>query len=172
MGSFYVNVTLLDVSVDSVQAAWPGPAFACADGSDVLLFAEADDQQEVLSAGPLSGQLGCVAVAFGVHDDDLCFFEVHRDGGQLVAGAVPDPAEVFDLPEPSPPSDAAALVAAVGRGDVDALASALDREPLFASDSHESIARALGLPTSGVDFGFRYLAEGEDEWDGPPLVRW
>lgn len=82
MGSFYGNVTLLDVALPAVREACPDPAYAIADGSDVVVYLQGDD------AGPQSGSgfstaLGCIAVSVGVHDDDIFFFEVH-DNGQAV----------------------------------------------------------------------------------------
>lgn len=179
MGSFYVNVTLLGVGLDSVQGAWPGPALAFEEGGDVVLFAEADDEQAVVTAGPLSEALGCVAVGVGVHDDDICFWEVHRNGELVASGAVPDPSEYFDFDEEllgdgggAAAPDADALVAAVGRGDADAVRSALGGDVLFATDRHRELATALGLPAGAVGWGHRYLAGDPAAWTGPPLTRW
>lgn len=188
MGSFYVNVTLLGVGLDAVREAWPGPAFAYEESGDVVLFAEADDEQHVVTAGPLSEMLGCVAVGVGVHDDDICFWNVYRSGELVVSGALPDPVEYFDLDEElvadmselagdvaemvAPPPDAEALVDAIGRGDVAALRAALAGDVVFASDRHRAVVTALGLPPGAVGWGYRYLAQDPDTWTGPPLTRW
>ena len=140
----------------------------------------AQDEQQILTAGPLSGSLGCATFSAGVHDDDIFFFEIHRDGELLVAGAVPDPAEYFDLGdefdddqrEPQPPLDPSAVVGALGRGDVERVRAALSGHVVFASERHRALAEALGLPTEPVGWGYRYLGTEPEAWDGPPLSSW
>jgi hypothetical protein len=169
----------------------PRPAFLFAEADAVVVFAEADDEGAPRSGEALSAALGCIAVSVGVHDDDILFVEVHNKGESIVSGAVPDPAAYFgfdadmlaDLDpamleglEPSPssdaggPPDAAALVAAIGRGDVDAVRGAFEQEFVFATERHDALASALGLPRGAVGWGYRYLSRDDTGYAGPSLV--
>ena len=65
--------------------------------------------------------------------------------------------------------DPAALVAAVGRGDVAAVAAALDVDFVFAEERHAALLGALGLPTGVAGWGYRYLRQDSAEYDGPQL---
>jgi len=191
MGSFYVNVTVLDVGLDAVRTAAPRPSFVGAAGTDPIVYAAADDAGAPVVGAALTDALGCTGISVGVHDDDILFWEVHRAGETIVSGAVPDPAEVFglgdgemaemmemmgDMPdagaaeEPEGSGDLAAdLVAALGRGDVQALGDALAADHTFATDRHVAFVDALGLPRAAVGWGYRYIeaAGGEDELLGP-----
>lgn len=193
MGSSYVNVTLLDAGVDAVRAIAPRPSFVAVSGSDVVVFAAADDVGAPVVGAELARAMGGTGISVGVHDDDILFWEVHRDGGTIAAGAVPDPAAFFGLgademadmvemgelegfddaaaPSAAGSGDAAAdLVAALGRGDLDAVRAALADERTFATDRHAALAAALGLPATAVGWGYRYIeAEGADA-DATPAV--
>jgi hypothetical protein len=192
VGSFYGNVTLLGANLDDVQAASPRPAFLFADGDAVVVFAEVDDEGALRSGADLSAALDCVAVGIGVHDDDILFFEVHDRGEPAHSGCVPDPAAYFGLDadmladlDPSliegmevpgsadtgSPPDAAALVGAVGRGDVEAVRDALERDFVFATERHQALALALALPSGAVGWGYRYLSKDDTGYSGPTLVR-
>ena len=170
MGSFYGNVTLIGVEPDTVEAALDGPAFAYADGDRMVVFAAADDPNPQ-SGARLSGVLDCVAFSVGVHDDDILFFEVHRSGDALMAGAIPDPAEVFDMGEPGDPPEAAELVAVLGQGDLAKTSAALASDFVFASERHTALADALGLPAGAAGWGYRYLDQDGDAYEGPTLRR-
>lgn len=171
MGSFYGNVTVLDVELDAVRGVAGPPAFLCDASGDVVVFSLGDDPMPV-SAGPLSAALHAVAVAAAVHDDDLVLVEVHRDGELVLAGAVPDAAEVFDVDdEPGGAAlDAADLVGAVGRGDVEGVRAVLAADHVFASDAHRQLLVALGLPVCAAGWGYRYLGEDRGAFDGGELV--
>lgn len=183
MGSFYVNVTLVGTDLAAVRAAHDGPALGFEEDGAVVLFAKVDDDQRVVTAGRLSETLGCPALGVGVHDDDILFYEAHRQGELVTAASVPDPAEYFGVePEAlvdvsvdpavalrSAP-DPAALVAALGQGDTDAVAAALEADELFATHRHRTLAEALGLPTDAAGWGYRYLTSDYVGWNGPDLV--
>lgn len=192
MGSFYGNVTLLGVKLDAVEAVSPRPAFLFADGDAVVVFAEADDEGSLRSGEELSAALDCIAVSVGVHDDDILFFEVHDRGESALSGCVPDPAAYFGFDadmladfDPSMleglevsgsadtggPPDAAAIVGAIGRGDVETVRDAFERDFVFASERHEALASALGLPHGAVGWGYRYLSRDDTGYSGPTLVR-
>jgi len=75
-----------------------------------------------------------------------------------------------EAPEPADASaTAAALVAAVGRGDAAAVEHALLADNIFASESHHGVFAALGLPTIGVGWGHRYLEQDRELFDAVPL---
>jgi hypothetical protein len=189
MGSFYGNVTVLGVQLDALRMAAPKPAFAAVQGGDVVLFALADDEGSPVTGAELSSKLGCVAFSAGVHDDDIFFFEVYRDGKLLAAGAVPDPREYFgidddmladfdsEMPEaagvagPTASPDPSAVVEALGRGDESAFRAALEGDFVFATDRHRAVTQALGLPTAAVGWGHRYLASDRSGYSGPELVQ-
>jgi hypothetical protein len=174
MGSFYGNLTVLDTDVDAVAAVAPRPAFLAQVGPDVVVFA-AVDEPVVTTGDACSALLGRIAVGVSVFDDDLLVLSVHHAGATACSGSIPDPEEVFGEPDPSmppvlSPSDAVALVNAVGRGDPDVLAAVLSGEDLFASDTHAKLVAALGLPACAVGFGHRYLATDPGGFAGPPLI--
>lgn len=192
MGNSYCNVTLLGTNVDDVRSVAPRSAFVTSQHDAVVLFAEADDEGTSRSGERLSAVLGCVAVSVTVHDDDIFVFEVHDRGRSVVSFAVPDPAEFFGF-EPEmltdfdpelldeigglSPSDGAgvpapdAIVAAVQRGDVDAVGAALAEDVVFATQRHAAMAEALGLPLAAVGWGYRYLSRDAQSYTGPPLTR-
>ncbi len=160
MGSFYANVTLRGTDVDAVREACPRPAHVAADGDQVVVFAEVDARGELVSGAGLSQELDCLAVSVGVHDDDVLFWQVHRDGTAVATGAVPDPSVAFDVGEPGPPVDALAngLAAAVDRPDLAApLTALLARDHEFASDLHAGVVGLLGLAPSAVGWGYGHL---------------
>ena len=192
VGSFYSNVTLLGAKLDDVQAVSPRPAFLFADADAVVVFAAADDEGAPRSGEALSAALGCIAVSIGVHDDDILFFEVHDTGESIVSGAVPDPADYFGfdadtLAELDPsmleglepagssvaggPPDATALVAAIGRGDVEKVREAFEQEFVFVTERHDALASALGLPRAAVGWGYLYLSRDDTGYAGPSLVK-
>lgn len=191
MGSFYGNVTLLGAQLDAVRELAPRPAFAFSEGDAVVLFAQADDEGAPTSGAWLSEALGCIAFSAGVHDDDIFAYEVHSAGRLVAGGAVPDPSAYFgideatfadvdpslleglDAPQPIPSSkdpDPLQLVTALGRGDEEAVRSALEGDFVFATERHQALVDALRLPAGAVGWGYRYLANERDSYSGPSLV--
>lgn len=191
MGSFYANVTLLGTELDAVQRVAPRPAFLLASGGAVVVFAEADDDGAPQSGRRLSAELDCLAVSIAVHDDDILMLEVHDRGESVISGAIPDPSAYLgvdpemsadvdptmldgsrsgDMTRPGGPPDAAALVGAVRRGDVEAVRDALDRDFVFATERHRALVSALELEASAVGWGFRYLSTDPSGYPGPPLL--
>ncbi len=63
------------------------------------------------------------------------------------------------------------IVRAVQRGDADAVRVALAEDFVFATDRHEAIAKALGLPRAAVGWGYRYLSQDAHLDHGPTLIR-
>src|SRR5918996_1012825 len=189
VGSFYVNVTLLGRDLDAVRPVAPRPAFAFTEGDSVVLFTEEDDEGDPKSGEGLSAALGCIAFSAGVHDDDIFFFEVHDRGRSVLHGAVPDPMEFFGIDAemvadfdrsvvdevggtlPGGTPDANALVEAIGRGEPSAVRAALEGEYVLATERHQAMVEALGLPAGAVGWGYRYLARDSSGYSGPRLSR-
>jgi hypothetical protein len=182
MGSTYANVTDLDTGLDAVKEALAGTgAHLAAVGGDVVVFSPHDEEQmgARVTAEQLSTALGAIAVDVVVFDDDFATIHVVR-GGEVVAAttAPPNGAEIMGEMggEPAPGAhlsraeSAAELVAAVGRGDVAQLQTALEADNVFASESHHGIFAALDLPTVGVGWGHRSLEQDRELFDAVPLV--
>lgn len=183
MGNFYLNVTLVDVDADDVRREVPRPSFVVFDGAHAVVFAAEDDAGAPLAGAGLTATLRCAGISIGVHDDDVLFWEVHRRGETVAAGAVPHPAEYFgidltpqhalddglDLDDEDDDEDevdlAGDLVLALGRGDVEAVREALATDRVFATDRHIALVEALGLPRAAVGWGHRYLAADWGEHD-------
>jgi hypothetical protein len=174
-----------------VRAVAPRPAFVTSQHGAIVVFADEDDEGAPQGGEHLSAALDCIAVSVGIHGDDF-MFEVHDRGRPAVNGAVPDPAEYFGFdPEmltdidpalleavdaPSPSASGAQLdpdevVRAVQRGDADAGRVALAEDFVCATDRHEAIAKALGLPRAAVGWGYRYLSQDAHLDNGPTLIR-
>lgn len=180
MGNFYTNVTLIDVELEQVRAVLAEPAFLAAGENAVVVFASVDeDAPEEGTAPLLSAAFGCRALAVSVHDDDILAFMVFDRGELVVNGAVPDPALVFgdefgemlaEMGKQFPPVDAEAVVGALGRGDVEAVRVVLTDDFVFATERHAALCSALGLPTFGAGWGYRYLQSSPEHFKGPELV--
>lgn len=186
MGAFYVNITLLgDPSVDDVVTALrerQRRGFVGVDsdagagtGSVIVYDAQADSQDgsglEVAQA--LTGVLGSSALVVTNHDDDILFIELVTSG-ELVDtyNSCPGYFTWDGAGDPPPPSggDARALSDATGGSAdpaaVERILRADDEEYTFASERHDALWDALGLPTNGAFLGFEYVTAGE----APPEV--
>jgi hypothetical protein len=182
MGSTYANVTVLGTGLDPVRETLAGTgAHLAAVGIDVVVFSPHDEEQmgARVTAEQLSSALGATVVDVVVFDEDFVAIHVVQ-GGQVAAATTAPPngaeimAEMGGEPAPgahlSRAESAAALVAAVGRGDIDRLKTALEADNVFASESHHGIFAALDLPTVGVGWGHRYLEQDRELFDAVPLV--
>lgn len=173
MGSFYNNLTLIGVQVEAVERVFPGPGLVASDGDAVVVFADADAAGTESLGQRLSSDLGCVSVGVLVHDDDILYVSVYKDGGDVGRLAVPDPAAYWGLESDSLEGltmDAAGLVDAVGRGDVERVHDALVGDFVFATERHEALIEGLSLPRAAVGWGYHYLTSEPDAYDGPPLT--
>lgn len=187
MGSFYANVTVLGAERDAVSDVCRKPAYLAVDGDVVVVFARDDDEGAIATRGEISERLGCVTLGVLVHDSDILAVEVFDRGRSVAEFAVPDPAAFFgfdpaelgdlaslglDSADLGPglganaAPDASSLVAALGRGDVASVASALTDEFVFAEDRHLALLDALGLPTFASGRGYRYLAADAPDASG------
>lgn len=182
MGSTYANVTVLGTGLDPVRDALAGTgAHLAVVERDVVVFSPHDEEQmgARVTAERLSGELGATAIDVVVFDEDFLVLHVLA-AGQVSAAttAPPNGAQIMGemSGEAAPGAHlsradaAAALVAAVGRGDLTAVQAALEADNVFATESHHGIFAALGLPTIGVGWGHRYLEQDRELFDAVPLV--
>jgi hypothetical protein len=169
MGSFYTNITLKGADLEATLGALDGRrAFAAAIGPDVLVFDEACEEQDVrlLAAlcEELSRALHCAAIAVLNHDDDVLLVYVYQDGARVTDY---DSCPGYFSGEDSPPSqaDVTALCASLGasssRDRVAAILAAGFDEFAFATERHEALSSALGLPQQAVGSGYLYILQGE-----------
>jgi hypothetical protein len=184
MGSFYANVTVIGAGVDAVKEVLAGSgAHLAAVGDDVVVFAPG--HQEPLGdevAATVAAALGVPAVDVAVFDSDFAVIHVLGVHGEIAASATAPPNGAEIMGEMGAPPDqipglgvstadtAAALVAAVGRGDVAKVKHALEADNVFAEESHHAIYAALDLPTVGVGWGHRTLEQDRQLFDAVPLV--
>ena len=188
MGSTYANVTVVGAELEAVRALLAGSgALLAASGSDVIVFHPHDDGEGLgtgTTATQLSAALGVPVIDAVVFDDDFLQLLVLVDGAVAVrAVAPPTGAEILsemagdvgELPEDDIGSgltsaeEAAALVAAIGRGDIAQLTAALDANNVFATQSHHGVFAALGLPTIASGWGYRYIVKDRDLFQGVAL---
>ena len=181
MGSTYANVTVVGASVDAVKEVLAGSgALLAGVGDDVVVFHPDDDGPGMGSgatAAQLSTALQAPVIESVVVDEDYLVLQV-LVGGQVAARAVAPPTGAEIMQDASDDigsgltsaEEAAALVAAIGRGDEAKLAAALEADNVFATESHHGAFAALGLPTIGVGWGHRYLEQDRELFDAVPLV--
>jgi len=177
MGNFYTNITVKGRSQDEVAgalAAMKRTAFVSptVDGYTVIFDAECEDQDpQVISrlTGDLSRQLGCPAIAFLNHDDDILWYQLYANG-KLVDEYNSAPDYFEPAGEPSGPAggDVAKLMEAFdAAADTKALEKVLRTSSLdeggfvFAYERHLALVRLLGMPAFGVACGFNYISQGE-----------
>lgn len=185
MGSFYANVTVVGAGLDAVKGVLAGSGAHLAEvDDDVVVFSPGHDE-------PLGGDelairlataLGVPVVDVAVFDSDFAIIHVIGPDGALAAGATapPNGAEIMgemgappeQIPGAGVPTaeTAAALVAAVGRGDAAKVKHALEADNVFADESHHAIFEALDLPTVGVGWGHRTIELDRPLFDAVPLV--
>lgn len=182
MASTYANVTVLGAGPARVVAALGDERAFVADAPDgaTVVFAAADEEAyafgEGLTAAALSAACRCLALEVSVFEEQILQYRLFRDGEQVDIGIVPTPlarqmAEMAGgtLPEP----DAARLVDRLGQGDPAEARAALDPDGdlLLATDRHTALARALGVPTCAVGWGYLAVAPDPDAFTGALLTR-
>jgi hypothetical protein len=185
MGNFYANVTVVGAGLEAVKGALAGTgAHLAAVGDDVVVFSAG--HEEPLGGDELAVRLATAlavpVVDVAVFDSDFAVIHVVGADGQLAAAATapPNGAEIMGEMSGDPSAvpgagvstaeTAAALVAAVGRGDAAKVKHALEADNVFADESHHGVFAALDLPTIGVGWGHRYLEQDRELFDAVPLV--
>jgi hypothetical protein len=175
MGSFYTNITLQGPGQDEVaealgamgRSAYVSPTL---DTFTVVFDGECEMQDDRILrrlTAELTKRFACAALAVINHDDDILWYMLYTNGEQIDEyNSYPDYFEPQE-PPPSKGGDPASLIEAFGASaDADEIervlrASSGEDGFLFASERHEALARALGLPLCAVACGFNYI--GQDE---------
>lgn len=182
MGSTYGNVTVLGAELEAVRAALAGSgALLASAGADVVVFHPHDDQEGLgtgRTAAHLSSALGVPVVDAVVVNDDVLQVLVVVEGEVAVrAVAPPTAAEIMGEDDPddvgsglTSAEEAEALIAAIGRGDLEQLTAALEAHNVFATASHKGVFAALALPTLGVGWGYGYVTRDRDLFQAVALV--
>ena len=175
MGASYTNLTLRGPERLRVVAAlrargreaYVGPT---EDGCTVVFDAAAEhaaDENERLAVD-LSRELGCAALAVGVHDDDVFFYAL-CDHGRVVDTYDSAPGYFARRHLPAEGGDAALLCRLMGRpGAKPEAVEEVLREPwkrafAFETARHAHLAGALGLPALAVGLGYDAIWDGEAE---------
>ena len=182
MGNTYSNVTVVGADLEAVKGVLAGSGALLADaGGAIVVFHPYDDTEgmgEGATASQLSVALGVPVVDAIVFDDDFLQLQVHV-AGEVVARAVAPPTGAEIMGEMSgddmgtgltSAEEATALIAAIGRGEFEAVRDALEADNVFASESHHSVFAALDLPTLGVGWGHRYLEQDRELFEVVPLT--
>ena len=169
MGSFYTSATVRGVRTTDVIRAMRGRhAFVAAIGDDVAVFDADCERQDPRAQTALGAHLSQVlhrpVLSVLNHDDSVLQLRLHQDGTCVLEyDSSPGYFSGADLP----PSrvDANVLCDALGATDAAArvgeILNADDDAFVFASERHEALHVALGLPTPAVGYGFTYLASGD-----------
>ena len=176
MGKSYSNVVVIGADEMDVAAVCRRPAFLARLARIITVFTEGDDSGDAPTEGEISERLACITLNSWVHDSDILGYRVFDRGALITEGVVPDPLEFFGhelsgIDATGVRPDPALLVAALGRGDAAAVASALTDGFVLAEERHEALLTALDLPTIAARFGYRFLDEDDTGYDGPALTR-
>ncbi|MGZ5640025.1 MAG: hypothetical protein ACXWIT_25535 [Burkholderiales bacterium] len=170
MGSFYTSHTARGPSQQELLD-WLGtrPALVSKTeaGATVVLDAACEGQDgETLSelAAQISSHFRCVVLAVLNHDDDILYFELHENG-EKTDEYNSNPAYFDDHAESDAPrgGDADRLCSVFGASDDPDKVNAVlrDTEFVFATERHDALAHALGLPLHSVGVGYSYVSEGD-----------
>ena len=171
MGNFYANVILRELDLESVTsavAALKRRAYVAKQGNATVVFDEGCDRQDTGEierlAAALSKRLGCTALAFCNHDDDVLWY-VLVDGGRVLDRYDSFPGYFDSGPEAPKGGDAARLSAAFGvagrEPEIAALLQRKHREVRFEIDRHSKLLELLELPTDLGVLGYGYVSRGE-----------
>jgi hypothetical protein len=175
MGSSYSNLTLRGPERDRIVSAlrargrdaFVGPA----ENGCVVVFDEAsenDPSAVAALAAELTGELGGVALGLTVHDEDIVYLSLARDGRVLDEY---DSCPGYFSGDEAPPTggDAALLCEAFcvpgARERVEEIlrAPAKEGDYFYETARHADLAEALGLPEHAVSLGYEYVYQGEAE---------
>lgn len=176
MGLFYSNFTLRGPRQDSVlqelrslaRTAFVSPTH---EGLTTVYDRESEDQSLDVIEGlgsQLSKALNCSVLAVVLHDDDVLYYWLFRDG-EISHDYNSSPAYFDPNSDPLPPAggDSQELCYAFGRTTVEQQVRDLLQEDLLSDkatipgelERHQALVRILGLPPYSVGVGF-YTIEG------------
>ena len=173
MGSSYSNLTLRGADRERTIAAlrargrdaFVGPE---QDGAFVVFDEASENDPEALEAlaVELTRELGGVALAVTVHDEDVLYFSLVRDGSVLDQYDS-CPGYFTGDEQPASGGDAAQLAETFGapgsRDEVERILRAPPKQGdyFFETARHEDLVDVLGLPEYGVSLGYKYVYQGE-----------
>jgi hypothetical protein len=182
MGSFYVNFSVkasdprrvADILLNARRTAFVTPA---KNGYVVVYDEEADSQAEepILEVGAaLSRELDTAVLAVLNHDDDiLCYWLFEGGHVRDKYNSRPNYFGMEEEEDSGQGGDAQVLCSVLGAGAAPPTVNAILRDDfVFATEQHQMLAEALGLPAGSAGYGYRYVSNGEldDEIEGS-LIR-
>jgi hypothetical protein len=174
MGNFYVNITTRKASQEKIVNFIKSKglsAFVISGPDDYVSIYESicDEQNTKHISGLLeeiSKQYSCPTIGMLNHDDSLLAYELWSNGEKVDEyDSCPgyfDP----EADEMEPEGGNASLLAdlmgtSADVEGVEKILRASGDDYVFAVERHEALAKALGLPSHTVGYGFGYLLEGE-----------
>jgi hypothetical protein len=174
MGSFYTSHTLRGPSHQQLIAFLnERPAFISTTSNSITtILDQACDSQDADELNALAAQLSahfkCPVLAVLNHDDDVLYavlYELGRKTDEYNSNPLCfDDDACDDAPSGG---DAKRLAAAFGAGDTGAVEAALRGTGFtLATQRHQALAHALGMPEWSVGIGYNYAEAG----DLPPWV--
>jgi len=175
MGAFYGNIILKGPDQKRTADRLRGRRAIVAPkvGDYTVVYDSACDDQDINAiqalASRLSGDLGCVALAAIVHDDDVLVYFLY-EGGELSDwyNSAPSYFDFGSTAKPAGPAggNAARLCAVFGAGSTEEVERIL-RKPgarggyVFQTDRHRDLVQALGLPVHAVSAALASFDRGE-----------
>jgi hypothetical protein len=174
MGSFYTSHTLRGPPQAEVLARLKGRSsyVSTSERSFTTVLDEACESQDIEELAALGANLSehfkCPVLAVLNHDDSILYFELY-ESGKKSDEYNSNPAYFGEEAEDNGPSggNAALLAAAFGASDTNAIEAILrGSEYVFATERHQDLAAALGIPEFAVGIGYTYAEAG----DPPPWV--
>ena len=177
MGNFYMNITTRKASSEEIiqylksknlsAFVVKGPESYC------TIYEEICDEQDTRHISSLlkeiSGLFSCPAIGMLNHDDDILAYELWLNGEKVDEyDSCPGYFEGDEDRMNPEGGDAELISELMGNGsnhkDIEValtLSGSGDDDFVFAIDRHQALAKAVGLPSHTVGYGFRYLSEGE-----------
>jgi len=177
MGNFYVNITTRKASAEEIikylksinltSFVIKGPDDYC------TIYEEKCDEQDTKHISSLlkeiSTNFSCPAIGMLNHDDDILAYELWSNGEKVdeydsCPGYFSGDEDRMEpeggdaktmshlLSDGTNEKEIDKILRSSGDGDVDFV---------FAIDRHQALAKAVGLPSHSIGYGFRYISEGE-----------
>ena len=170
MGAFYGNITLKGPSQREIAQALQGrravvaPSF----GAYTVAFDSICDDQDTDAIQALtariSGEMLCTALAVIVHDDDVLWYSLYRDGE--LADCYNSRPNYFDSESDGPAAGpkggiASQLSSIFGVDKEEEVETVLRKEYVFETERHKDLVKLLALPTIAVGHALASFERGE-----------